>query len=470
MAACTLLAALFAVVPQNQTIVGVWNGAISLPTAELMVSVNLQKKDDSGWIGTIDIPMQNAKGLPLSNIVIEAKSVVFSIGGIPGNPTFKGNVSEDGNSISGDFIQGAGQFKFKLSRAQDGQARTARRSQEPSAPFPYQEVDITFENKGAGIKLAGTLTLPRSTTTVPAVVLITGSGAQDRDESIAGHKPFLVLADYLTRRGIAVLRVDDRGVGGSTGSTPNSTTADFATDVIAAVEYLKGRSEINAKRIGLIGHSEGGLVAPLAATKSSDVAFIVMMAGPGLPGDQILYLQATALMKASGAPAAVIDQNRKLQEELIGIAQSEDATAGESRFRALLEKTLSGAPDSAKPMVTQQLEAQYRMVSTPWFKHFLNYDPRPVLRNVKCPVLAMIGENDLQVPYQENLSEIEAALKAGGNTDYTVVHLPELNHLFQTSKTGLPAEYSQIEETIAPRALQTMGDWIIREIGEIRGH
>jgi len=451
----------FGVVAQSRTAAGVWNGAISLPGAELIVSVNLQQKDDGGWTGTIDIPMQNAKGLPLSNIAIEGASISFSIAGVPGDPTFKGKLSEDGSAISGDFTQGPGKFMFKLTRSQTGRAAALNRPQEPQPPFPYDAEEVSFENKEAGIKLAGTLTLPRSPRPAPGVVLITGSGPQDRDESIAGHKPFLVLADYLTRRGLAVLRVDDRGVGGSTGSTPNSTIEDFATDVLAGVLYLKGRSEINAKRIGLIGHSEGGLVAPLAATKSADIAFIVLMAGPGLPGDHVLYLQAAALMKASGAGAAAIDQNRKIQENIIAIVKAEkDPAVRESSFRAVREKVLSGLADDAKPIAAQQLEGQLQMASTPWFSHFLSYDPRPVLRKVQCPVLAMIGENDLQVPYRQNLDEIEAALKAGGNPDYTIAHLPALNHLFQTSKSGLPAEYAQIEETIAPSALDMIADWI----------
>jgi len=450
---------------QTATPAGVWNGAISLPGAELVVSVNLQQKDDGGWSGTIDIPIQNAKGIPLANIAVDAGVISFSITGAPGNPTFKGALSEDADTISGDFTQGPGRFMFRLTRSQTGQAAALNRPQEPKPPFPYDALEVAFENKGAGIRLAGALTLPRSSTPAPAVVLISGSGPQDRDESIAGHKPFLVLADYLTRRGVAVLRVDDRGVGGSTGNTFNSTSEDFATDALAAVEYLKGRSEIHAGRIGLIGHSEGGLVAPLAATKSSDIAFIVLMAGPGLPGDQILYSQAAAMMKAGGAGDAAIDQNRRIQEEFINVVKSEkDPAVRDSSLRAVRDKAVAALADDAKPVAAQQLEAQLKMMSTAWFSHFVAYDPRPVLRNVKCPVLAMIGENDLQVPYRENLDEIEAALKSGGNTDYTIAALPGLNHLFQTSKTGLPSEYSQIEQTIAPRALDMIGEWIERRV------
>jgi pimeloyl-ACP methyl ester carboxylesterase len=445
---------------QNR-IVGVWNGAIAVPGAELGVSVILEQKDNGSWTGTIDIPLQNAKAVPLTNIVIEGGSVSFSITGAGGNPTFKGQLSEDTNTISGDFTQGAGRLDFKLTRSQAGQAAGLNRPQEPKPPLSYDAMDVFFENAKAGIKLAGTLTLPRSPGPVPAVVLITGSGPQDRDESIAGHRPFLVLADYLTRRGVAVLRVDDRGVGGSAGNTLNSTSEDFATDVLAAVDYLKKRREINAKRIGLIGHSEGGLVAPLAATKSSDVAFIVLMAGPGLRGDQILFLQAAALMKASGVSPDLIAQNREIQEELINIVKSEkDPAARDSKLRAVRDKAFSATPDNAKQVTAQQMAAQFQMVSTPWFLHFVGYDPRTALRQVNIPVLAMIGENDLQVPYRENLDEIEAALKAGGNSDYTIAHLPGLNHLFQTSKTGLPSEYAQIEETMSPNALEMIGNWI----------
>jgi pimeloyl-ACP methyl ester carboxylesterase len=335
------------------------------------------------------------------------------------------------------------------------------RPQEPKKPYPYDEEEVGYENKRVGVRLAGTLTIPRGQGPFPAVLLITGSGPQDRNESVAGHKPFLVLADHLTRQGIAVLRVDDRGVGGSTGSVPNSTTEDFAADVTVGIEYLKTRKEINPKQIGLIGHSEGGVIAPMVAAQSGDVAFIVLMAGTGLAGEEILYLQGQLILKANGASAGQLAKQRATQESMFKILKEEnDPVTAEKRLQEELSKSLTA---EERKKVEQAIAVQIKQVNTPWFRYFLTLDPRPALRKVKCPVLAINGENDLQVPATENLREIEAALKAGGNRDIAIVRLPKLNHLFQTSETGSPSEYIKIEETIAPIALKTMGDWVLKQ-------
>jgi pimeloyl-ACP methyl ester carboxylesterase len=314
-------------------------------------------------------------------------------------------------------------------------------------------VEVTYENKPGGAKLAGTLTLPPGFGPFPAVLLITGSGQQDRDEAIMGHRPFLVLADHLTRKGIAVLRVDDRGIGGSTGEVKTATTEDFAGDVLAGVEFLKNRGKpIDPHKIGLIGHSEGGTIAPMVATRSSDVAFIVMMAGTGVPGDEILMAQVAGLSKAAGVPAAAIARNLDLERQILDIVKQEsDPKAREARLREWKEKSAPQMPD-----------AQVQAVMTPWMRFFVTFDPATALRKVACPVLALNGERDLQVPPDLNLPAIDKALKAGGNHDYQIVKLPKLNHLFQTSQTGAMDEYARIEETIAPGALETMSTWILR--------
>jgi uncharacterized protein len=349
-----------------------------------------------------------------------------------------------------------------LAAIQDAAAKGAalNRPQEPKKPYPYDEEEVGYENKRDGVKLAGTLTFPRGKGPFPAVLLITGSGPQDRNESILGHKPFLVLADYLTRQGIAVLRVDDRGVGGSTGSAPNSTTENFAADVTAGIEFLKTRKEIDPKQIGLIGHSEGGLVAPMVAAQNGDVAFIVLMAGAGLTGEEILYLQGAMIMKANGAGAGQLARLRATQESMFKILKEEkDPAAAEKRLREEMSKNLT---EEEKKKSEQTIAVHIKLANTPWFRYFLTLDPRPALRKVKCPVLALNGENDLQVSANENLREIEAALKAGGNNDVSIARLPKLNHLFQTCETGSPNEYIKIEETIAPVALRTVGDWILK--------
>ena len=298
----------------------------------------------------------------------------------------------------------------------------------------------------------------------PAVILITGSGQQNRDEEIFGHRPFLVLSDNLTRQGIAVLRVDDRGIGGSTGNFSQATTEDFAGDVLAGVEFLKNRTEINPDQIGLIGHSEGGLIAPIVAVKSPDIAFIVLMAAPGLTGEEILYMQSDLIARAEGVSNETIAQNRALMNRMFSVVKEEENnTIAEEKLREILRAELANLSEEEKANLGYSeaaIDSQVKELSSPWMRFFLIYDPRPTLMRVKCPVLAISGEKDLQVPPKENLLAIDEALRAGGNKDYSVKELPGLNHLFQTAKTGSPSEYARIEETISPVALETIGNWI----------
>lgn len=339
-----------------------------------------------------------------------------------------------------------------------------KRPQVPVKPYPYDEKEVTYQNTKTGVKLAGTLTIPRGKGLVPAVILISGSGQQDRDETILGHKPFLVLADYLTRRGVAVLRVDDQAVGGSTGNPATATSEDFAGDVLAGIEFLKKQSKINSQKIGLIGHSEGGMIAPMVALKSKNVAFIVLMAGPGLPGEQILITQSAALLKADGKNDASVNSEQALQKNIFTIVKQEkDNTVAEGKLREILNKYVDSLSEDEKKLLGDSkafIKQQIQTVLLPWMRFYLSYDPCPALRKIKCPVLAVNGSKDLQVVPKENLAAIRDALKKGGNRDFEVKELPGLNHMFQTCQTGLPDEYIKIEETIAPVALKTIGDWI----------
>jgi pimeloyl-ACP methyl ester carboxylesterase len=328
---------------------------------------------------------------------------------------------------------------------------------------------VTYENKKAGVKLAATMTLPRGTGPFPAVLLITGSGPQDRDETIFGHKPFLVLADYLTRRGIAVLRADDRGIGKSTGSFFTATTADFAEDAQAGVEYLTQRREVSPRQIGLIGHSEGGLIAPMLAARLNSIAFIVMLAGQGQSGEEVLYAQGQQILRAQGASEAELATQRDLQRRLFALVKTEtDPEALDQKVRAILDEHVSKLAEAKKKeaaVLKAGLQAQIQMLKSPWLRYFIRYDPRPALRQVRCPVLALVGAKDLQVPPEANLREIEQALREGGNKDFTVKQLPHLNHLFQTCTTGSLAEYAKIDETVCPAVLELIADWIAKRTG-----
>jgi len=380
--------------------------------------------------------------------------------------TFATLSKEDGKTIEGEWKQVGSVLPLVLSRIDE--KPDIRREQDPVKPYPYDEEEVVYENTEAGVKLAGTLTLPRSEGPFPAVILITGSGAQNRDEEIVGHRPFLVLSDNLTRRGIAVLRVDDRGIGGSTGNFSQATTEDFAGDVLAGIEYLKSRKDIDPTRIGLIGHSEGGIIAPLVAVQSPDVSFIVMMAGSGITGEEIILLQSDLIARAEGADNETITRNNALMTSMYSVVKEEqNNTIAAEKLRKLIMDERANMSEEEKQNsnyseadLDAQVNAQVQTLVSPWMRFFLTYDPRPTLMQVKCPVLAINGEKDLQVPPEENLQAIEEALKAGGNKDYTVKELPGLNHLFQTAQTGSPSEYAAIEETISPTALDVIGNWI----------
>jgi pimeloyl-ACP methyl ester carboxylesterase len=285
-----------------------------------------------------------------------------------------------------------------------------------------------------------------------------------------GHQPFLVLADYLTRRGVAVLRVDDRGVGKSTGNFGAATSRDFADDALAGVHFLKSRQDINPRQIGLIGHSEGGLIAPLVSTQSKDVAYLVLMAGPGVAGEEILQRQTELIMKANGMAPEGIQSSLDLQDRLFKILRQEpDAARAEQKMTEAVQQATAAMTDAQKQasgLTGEGPRMMAKQLNTPWFRFFLTYDPRQTLRKVKVPVLALNGEKDLQVTPKENLAAIAAALKEGGNQKVQTRELPGLNHLFQTAQTGSPSEYAQIEETLAPAAMQQVADWIARQTGK----
>ena len=443
----------------------VWEGKLKAGGLFSLRLVLHVVKDKAGALSAIlDSPDQGAKGLKVDSIALDKVKLTFTMKAIAAK--FDGELKNDGTEAAGTWTQGGVDrpLTFKMT----DKVTEVRRPQTPKPPFPYKSTEATYKNEAGGVTLAGTLTVPDGPGPFPAVLLISGSGAQNRDESLLGHKPFAVLADALTRRGVAVLRVDDRGVGGSTGKTLESTTEDFAGDALAGVAFLKARPEINPKAIGLIGHSEGGLVAPKVAAKTDDVAFIVLMAGTGLPGEEILYLQGRLIAEAMGAQKDALDKQRAFQSRLFQIVKAEpDAKKAAAKLREAAKDAVNALPDEQKKNagdVDALIKNQLAMVESPWFRYFLTYDPRPTLAKVRCPVLALVGEKDLQVPPKENLAEIETTLKSAGNRRVTVKELPGLNHLFQTCKTGNVTEYAQIEETIAPAALTLIGDWILDQV------
>ncbi|AGA24721.1 alpha/beta hydrolase family protein [Singulisphaera acidiphila] len=445
----------------------IWEGKLTIGAGiELRMVFHIAKDEAGKFTATFDSPDQGAKGLKVDSVTLDGTHLVMEMKRILGK--FEGALNPDGTEAKGTWSQAGNRLPLSLKRVE--QVSEARRPQTPMPPFPYKTEDVSYANAAGRVTLAGTLTLPAGPNAFPAVILISGSGAQDRDESLLGHKPFLVLADALTRRGIAVLRADDRGVGGSTGNTMNSNSDDFAGDVLAGIAFLKTRSEIDGSKIGLIGHSEGGLVAPMVAVRSPDVSFIVMMAGTGLPGDEIVPLQARLIGQASLVDAKELARQLDFQKRLLEIARTEpDDKIAEERALAATKDWMAAMTEAERKNAGDlhaRIAGQFKTLRSPWFRYFLSYDPRPTLGKVRCPVLAIVGEKDLQVPPKENLAEIETALKQGGNTQFTIKELPGLNHLFQTSTTGAPSEYARIEETIAPSALTLIGDWIFEQTGK----
>ena len=445
--------------PAQQTgrsIEGFWQGALDAGVIKLRLLMKFSRTPDGKLKGLLDSLDQGVNDIPMDTVSFQDGSLHLEIKNL--RASYDGKLSADGTQLVGEFTQGS-KLPLTLNRIEKASDAALVRPQTPKQPYPYDQVEVTYSNKQDKVTLAGTLTLPKGNGPFPAVVLITGSGSQDRNEMILGHRPFLVLADYLTRRGIAVLRADDRGVGGSSKGAAADTSENYVGDALAGVEFLKTRKEINTKRIGLIGHSEGGMIAPMAATRSTDVAFIVLMAGPGIVGDKLLVMQ-NGLISAAECQKQV-KESMAQAERLFAIAREEtDPAVAKQKIQAEQAKLA----EAARKKLEAQLSASANQLNgliTPWFRFFLNYDPRPTLMKVRVPVLAINGESDTQVPAKEDLAAIEQALKDGGNNDYKIVLLPKLNHLFQTSSTGAPSEYGEIEETIAPIALQTMGDWIV---------
>lgn len=439
-----------------QDISGQWNGVLKVQGIQLRIVFHIEKTA-TGLNTIMDSPDQGAKGIPTTGTSFE--NGILKITSTQMSLEYLGELAENGMEVKGDFKQGGQVFPMTLSRRMVEKEKLSR-PQTPQAPYPYYSEDVTFENKIANISLAGTLTLPKKEGVYPVVILISGSGPQNRDEELFDHRPFLVLADELTKSGIAVLRYDDRGVDKSGGDFKTGTTQDFASDVESALAYLKTRKEINVKRIGLIGHSEGGLIAPMVAAKHKDISFIVLMAGPGMPISDLVLLQKEKIERQAGVPEAEL---KKSQEIFKGAYQKIlAAKTNDEQLHADLDtyfKASFGANVSDKDV--QAITAQ---ITTPWWFSFLRIKPAQYLEKVKCPVLALNGERDLQVPAKENLSAIKTAFERSGNKQLNLLSLPKLNHLFQESETGAVSEYGKIEQTISPLVLKEIKDWIKTQV------
>lgn len=428
-------------------------GSVAVPGMELPFAVALTRAGE-GYAGKITIPAQGVRDVPLADVVVTPAQIAFAIAQVGA----KWSITRDakGEPDVCKFEQGPAKLDCGVERidaARYAALSTPARPQEPKPPFDYDVVEVAYDNTAAKVKLAGTLTTPKGDGPFPAVLLVTGSGAQDRDETIFGHKPFWVIADHFAKNGIATLRVDDRGVGGSTGDPKVATTEDFVADAIAGVAFLAGQPRIDPKRVGIVGHSEGGLVGPAAAVRSKQVRFVVMLAGPGVSGAELMPRQVERVMQSAGAPPAEVELAVSQQKALIDILGKEkDDAVARGKMLEVLGKT---------PGVdVKELAPEVDALLSPWFRNFIAFDPKPTLGKVKVPVLALVGDLDVQVDAEQNAAAIGKALKK--NKKAEVRRMPGLNHLFQHAKTGSVAEYGSIEETMAPEVLQLMTEWIAK--------
>ncbi|MGA2142205.1 MAG: alpha/beta fold hydrolase [Brevinematales bacterium] len=443
----------------NSSPAGNWGGRLS----EVNLRVGFDIADGgTGWQAVMNDPDQGLMGLPASSITIAGPKIHIEIKSL--SAVYDGEIS--GGGIKGKFSQKG--LTFELDLVKLDSPWTLERPQEPKKPYPYIEEDVSVSNTRDNVILSGTLTEPENNGRYPAVCLIQGSGPLNRDEEAYGHRIFLVIADYLTRQGFAVLRCDKRGTGKSTGVYSAATSPDFASDACACVEYLKGRKDIISNKIGLIGHSEGGIIAPMAVNREKNVAFIVLLAGPGTGGRKTCLYQNRIILKSAGAPDGFIAKYLEMLDREIALitADSNDTAAKNAAIAEYDESSKNFNPGELDKygINKDNMEKSIDIFCSPWWRYFLSYDPSDGLKTVKCPVLALNGDLDTQVYWKDNLLTISNTLASSGNTNFKTIVMPGLNHLFQKASTGLGYEYGIISETFNPDALRTIGDWIIKQV------
>jgi uncharacterized protein len=450
----------------KETLKEAWIGKLEMGLVQPVMQFRIMNTHDGNTALYFDSVTEGRFGFN-GTWSIEDNKLKFKVPEIKLN--YEGELNEAGNEAVGTWKQSKREFKLTLQRKTElaGNENTwEHRPQRPKGPFPYSEAEVEFKNESADVTLAGTLTIPETHGPHPAVVLISGSGPQDRDHSLMGHKPFTVVADYLSRRGIAVLRYDDRGTAKSTGKFSEASSEDFADDVSAAVEFLKKHDSIDPEKIGLVGHSEGGLIAPIVANKRDDIAFVCLLAGTGVDGAEITLSQTEAMLKTAGIDEdeikLVLNINAAVIDVAINSKPEDDITeAIDKKVDKILETLSEDIREEARKNIQQGIKVSMSRLTSRWMRFFLSHDPRTALRQIKCPVLFVIGSKDVQVVPEVNVPEVKKALTESGNKDFKIVELEGLNHLFQKCETGSMDEYLMIEETFNPEALKTIGDWIV---------
>ena len=439
----------------GQDITGTWNGDLAVSGTKLKLVFHIDKSE-TGYVALMDSPSQGAKGIPASSVLFDESNLSIEIKSL--GVIYKGAVVNE-TTIEGTFSQSGMSFPLSLTR---GEPEALKRPQEPKPPFPYKSEDVSFPNEKGGAIFAGTITLPEGKGPFPAAILVSGSGAQNRDEEILGHKPFLLIADYLTRNGIAVLRYDDRGFGESTGDRSLATMEDYMEDALSAFEYLSMRPEIDRKNIGIIGHSEGGTISFMAAARNKDIAFIVSLAGMAVRGDTLLAIQNYDILIASGISKEIATAYRSALEDIYSVINARSHSDIVNNTAEIEEVLFREKRDILPVQLTQNLSAVLQSLSAaPYWRFCLGNNLHNDIKSVMCPVFALNGSKDIQVDADMNLAAVKRHLSSAGNMNFVVRKYEGLNHLFQHCDTGVVGEYEMIEETMSPEVLEDIKNWIL---------
>ncbi|MGY3794453.1 alpha/beta hydrolase family protein [Aquimarina sp. 433] len=436
----------------SQDIVGDWKGTVDIRGSKLDIAFHIEKVDTI-YTATLDIPAQGLNGAKASNTKVDNTSVIITFSDL--KLAYEGVLNDDGEII-GNMKQGGFPIPLNLKKG----TVILNRPQEPKPPFNYYSEEITFVSNADNVSLKGTLTLPEKNGQFPLVIIVSGSGPQNRDGDMFGHKPYLVLADHLTKNGIAVFRFDERGVGESGGDFGKVTIELSSLDVKSAIDFLKERKEINNAKIGLIGHSIGGIVTPKVASENKKISFLVLLAAPGVPGDQLMLSQKAAFEKDMGLNELQIQQGQKIVKEAYDIikeAKLDNQSLKDSIHSFYKNKYGNLFPENQRKALVNQITS-YEVAS------FIRSRPSEYLEKIKIPVLALNGDKDLQVLSKENLTAIKTALDKAGNKNVEIKELKSLNHLFQEATRGSLGEYSEIEQTFSPIALDVLTAWIKEQV------
>jgi len=463
-----------------QNITGTWQGNLNVQGNQIPIVFHISKDSANNSIASFDSPSQHAFNLPCSQVILKDDSIILLMAILKGK--YAGLVSKDKKQIDGLWFQGAGSLPLTVIKISDtAVVKEHKRPQTPKPPFPYHSDDVVYMNADNSLQYGATLTYPKSDSinhsakanTYPAVILITGSGQQDRDETLFDHKPFAIIADYLTRKGFAVLRVDDRGIGKSSGNFEDATTADFAKDVEASLDFLAKQPQVNKDKIGLIGHSEGGMIAPIVADERKEIKYIILLAGPGIPIIDLMQQQIEAVSISEGKSSAEAKAAGHLMHivwEEAGKNEDSASTIKNIRLKigvwskTLDTATLARIKGNDTSSVNNQIAQAMAALNSKWYKYFISFNPQPYLQKLDCKVLALNGSKDVQVVAAPNLNGIKNSLKKSKSPEYETIEIPGLNHLFQTCIKCSPSEYIDLEESFSPKALDIMGNWLQKNV------